>query len=518
MSFELEKESISVYEPLKASNLKTVVNADIIVPDTKPDAVNILEVNALPTIREKYVQKDKICVSGMLVYNVLYSGDTENKALRTIRYKMPFSEQIELTGAREDMNYYAQCDVAHTEYRIENSRKISVRSVLSFNCGASMRKNILAISNISGENEIPVRHSKVKVLDMEVCSQDVFSVSDIFKIPESGTEFDEILKTDIKINKSEQKIMNGKLVVKGSLLCDTLYTIDGEIYHLENEIPYTEVIDADDVSPSMHTEVSYRLHDTEFEHFVSDEGNQINISVDIEVLTKAYSEKEYQVISDTYCPDYEINISEENATVYTADDSFREVYSINESINLPESAPSVVKVYNIVAHPVLDNVVSHAGYVQHDGHLDVKILYLSDSANRPMCSVNKQLPFSVRINTPKSSSDSFADSAVELEHISYILKSDKCLEIRTAIDCCGKITSKHKVKFITGIDINNEKPILKKRQAGITIYFADQNESLWDIAKRYNTTEAEIASINGIEQSAPLRQRQQLLIPKRVII
>ena len=518
MSFDLEKESVSVYEPLKAANLKTVVNADIIVPDTKPDVINILEVNALPTIREKYVQKDKICVSGMLVYTVLYSGDTENGAVRSIRYKMPFSEQIELLGAREDMSYYAECDIAHTEYRIENSRKISVRSVLSFNCGAAMRKRVLAVSNVSGEQEIPVRHTKVKVLDMEACSLNVFSVSDSFRIPESGSEIDEILKTDIKINKNEQKIMNGKLVVKGSLLCDTLYTIDGEIYHIENEIPYTEVIDADDVSPSMHTEVNYKIYDAEYDQSTSEEGNQININVGIEVLTKAFSENEYQVVSDVYCPDYEIDVSEENVIVYSVDDSFREAYSVNESLCLSESSPSILKVYNIVASPVLDNVVANVGYIQHDGHLDVKILYLSDSQSRPVCSANKQLPFSIRVNSSKTDSDTYADSIVELEHISYVLKSDKCLEIRASLDCCGKVTSKHSTSFITDISLLSEVPLKKKKQAGVTIYFADQNETLWDIAKRYNTTEEEIALINGIEQSAPLRHRQQLLIPKRVII
>jgi len=41
------------------------------------------------------------------------------------------------------------------------------------------------------------------------------------------------------------------------------------------------------------------------------------------------------------------------------------------------------------------------------------------------------------------------------------------------------------------------------------------NDDIWDIAKRYHTTEEEILSVNRLEGNVMLTSGQQLIIPKR---
>ena len=50
---------------------------------------------------------------------------------------------------------------------------------------------------------------------------------------------------------------------------------------------------------------------------------------------------------------------------------------------------------------------------------------------------------------------------------------------------------------------------------GITGYVVQKDESLWDIAKRYHTTEEELMRTNGI-QAGPLAPGQKLVIVKSV--
>ena len=68
---------------------------------------------------------------------------------------------------------------------------------------------------------------------------------------------------------------------------------------------------------------------------------------------------------------------------------------------------------------------------------------------------------------------------------------------------------------ITDVEVNEDLPIDKSSQPGIVIYFAEESDTLWDIAKRYHTTTAEIAQVNKIDEDEQLKNRQQLLIPKR---
>lgn len=52
----------------------------------------------------------------------------------------------------------------------------------------------------------------------------------------------------------------------------------------------------------------------------------------------------------------------------------------------------------------------------------------------------------------------------------------------------------------------------KKRSAALTIYFAQQGEELWDIARRYNTRVDLICTENNITTDC-VEQNQKLHIP-----
>ena len=66
--------------------------------------------------------------------------------------------------------------------------------------------------------------------------------------------------------------------------------------------------------------------------------------------------------------------------------------------------------------------------------------------------------------------------------------------------------------------LDEETPLKKENQSGITIYFSDEGEKLWDVAKRYRTTTDEIARINSIDENILLKKNQKLIIPKRVLV
>ena len=518
MSFELETESIRIYEPLKAANVKAVIDTDIIVPDTKPDVLNILQVNALSSISEKYIQKDSISVSGFIDYTVLYSGGDDTIEVKSIRYKAPFTQQIDAVGIEDDMFNYVLSNVSHIEFHIQNSRKINVKSVVSFDTGVIGRTVASAVSSVSSEYQMPVKKDNIRVLNMAVCSDNKFYISDELRFSGISGDIEELLKSDIKLSGREIKTMNNKVVAKGSVIVDTLYTIDGDIYHMENEIPFTEVLDVDGITPEMHSEIKYNLCTAEYELVNTDEESYISFSGTIEVLIKAYEENSYDVITDAYSPDYELEVSKKHFEIRRVDDTFANTFTVNEMLSLGESVPGIIKVYNLIVTPHIESTKASNGSGLVNGYLDTKLLYLSDSQNLPVYSATKKIPFSFNIDNNNLTENSIIEADVTLEHAGYVLKSEHDAEIRAAIKTSAKIISASSADIITDMNLDDEKPIQKVNQPGIVIYFADDNETLWDIAKRYNTTTQEIASVNGINEDEILNKRQQLLIPKRLVV
>lgn len=518
MSFELETESIRIYEPIKTANVKTVIDTDIIVPDTKPDVLNILQVNALSSITEKRLQKDAVSVMGYVDYTVLYSGGEENVQVKSINYRAPFSQVIDAMGISDDMFNYVTSNVSHIEFHVQNSRKINIKSVVCFDTGAYLKKNISAASSVVSELNLPSKKEDIKALDICVCSNNSFFVSNEIRLNSQIDGTCEILKTDAKLRAGEVKTMNNKVVIKGSLITDTLYSIDDDIYHLENEIPFTEVLDVDDISPDMHTEIRYNITGLDTELVGDSDDNVIRYDATVDVLIKAFEENLYPIISDIYSPDYQMNVKGDKIRVFSVEDLSNKTFSVNETVSISENMPGIVKVYNLSVNPIAEVLSINNGVGTIDGHLAIKLLYLSDSKSMPVYSVDKKVPFKFDINTDMQKENMCLESNITLEHASYTLKSDRDAEIRVALKADTKFISSADKEIITDISIDEDAPLKKSNQSGITIYFADDSESLWDIAKRYNTTAEEIAKVNNLSENEVLEKRQQLLIPKRVAI
>ena len=70
MSVEILKEVINHTHEKRGLSVSYISDCDIIVPDYKPDILNILEVTAFEQIDEKNISKDYVTVSGTINYNI----------------------------------------------------------------------------------------------------------------------------------------------------------------------------------------------------------------------------------------------------------------------------------------------------------------------------------------------------------------------------------------------------------------------------------------------------------------
>lgn len=518
MSLELDTQKIQINEPLKATNVRTVVDTDIIVPDSKPDVLNVLQVNAISSVTEKYVQKDNITVSGMIDYTILYSGDEEPVHVKSINFRTPFSQQIEVSGISDDMLSYIRSDVRHIEYHIQNSRKINVRSVVSLDTNVIDSKISSVVSGIHSDSSIPSKSEVIKAFNLAVCSENSFEIEESLHVPGANPNIDDILKSDIRLDSGEMKVVNNKVVAKGSVVVNTLYTCDDDIYYMENEIPFTEVMDVEGITPDMHSDISYTIDAASYETEKDDEGaaNGVYVKINVGCLVRAYEDDSYEVISDVYSPDYKLNVSRKNINVSEILDTSNPSLNVSDTLSLGDDMPEMVKIYNFLAQPYIDSAAIENGNVVVEGSVNTQILYLSDDAESPVYCAKKEIPFTYKKECPAIVPGAAVKASVHSEHGGYTFKSPTEAEVRISLRLGIDVLRTHSADVITDIAVNTDEPIDKKSQPGIVIYFAESSDTLWDIAKRYNTTVSEIAAVNNIDENERLQDRQQLLIPKRV--
>ena len=85
------------------------------------------------------------------------------------------------------------------------------------------------------------------------------------------------------------------------------------------------------------------------------------------------------------------------------------------------------------------------------------------------------------------------------------------IDLRIEIKLNSTVLKRNTAELMTNIDFDKSK-IKEKKHSAITIYFSDKNESVWDIARKYNTTTDAIKAENEITENT-IKENLMLLIP-----
>lgn len=514
MSIELNRQQICITEDKCSASIKAITESDIIVPDSKSDCLSILEVDALPELSEKYISKDYITLTGSVNYKILYMG--EDNKIENIEYSAPFSKQIDAAGCDDSMTSFIKCSVSHVEYSVINSRKLNVKSVMNVDAKAYSRSDIPLISSISGDVSLPAKTKSVNNFNLSICSSHGFEIDESVKLPPAGPDIDSILKYDVRITDQELKVVINKVVARGNLMLSTLYVNEGEIYSSENEIPFTHIADVDGISPDMYTTADYEIKNISCQRNLDDDATMsvINIKADVGLTIRAYDEKKVEYISDVYSPDYDIEVESQKICVTEMIDTQTAQCTISESFLSKED---VERIYSVTSKSFVDEVILNQNSVTVNGFVNAVVLCKSSGEKSGTHSVSGDIPFSCTLPVARSYEikNAFAEASSFVEHESYSIEGGSNIKLRLIVRLNSTVKRSFAIDAVTNISFDQEKKIDKSNQAGITIYFVQSGDDMWNIAKRYHTTSSEINSVNNLDENASLSVGQQLLIPKR---
>lgn len=519
MAIELQREALQISEDLSGTAVQTVVDTDIIVPDSKPDVLRVLQVDAASVVNEKYIQKDHLTISGSVSYKILYASDEADaqSGVKSILYNAPFSQQVEIKGIDDTMMTAVKSDVVHVEFGIQNSRKINVKTVIELDSSVVHTASETIVCGVEGELDLPYRKDTLQSYNLVACKEDVFALGDALSVPAGNPMIDEILKVDVSIDGKDIKVVNNKVVAKGNVNICTLYMgTNGEMSSMEHQLGFTEVLDVADITAEETCDVEYQVRDMDYKITQDNDGdpNLVDFQMQLSAVTKAYAQTSMEVLSDVYSPDYEVSVDRRDLTVNQLVYGGVSQTVIRDQVEIPADQPSIVKIYNVIAKPYLETCALENGKVTIHGTVDAYLLYLSSSADSPVYSVKKEVPFTHTVDVPDADGGK-PEVKLTAEHVNYSLNSANEAEVRFVVSADTRVVKTSAVSVITDVALDEEARIDKSQQPSITIYFAQAGDSLWDIAKRYHTTIEEIASVNKVDPFSELAAAQQLLIPKR---
>ena len=183
--------------------------------------------------------------------------------------------------------------------------------------------------------------------------------------------------------------------------------------------------------------------------------------------------------------------------------------TVKENVIPADAIPPIQHVYNVVAKPYVNGISAENGMINIEGIIDTYILYISPRDDSPVYSFKEEVPFNLTVDATSVDADNIIKVKTETNHVSYNLNAAGEIELRIVLK--NNITA-----FKTsGADIINsveEQETDDCDMPSIILYFVQNNDTLWDIAKRYHTKAAYIEELN--ELGGKLCPGQQILIPK----
>ncbi len=508
---ELIKDTINVCNITAKGVSQAMADGDVIVPDVKPDILKLLQVDAQACITDKYIENGRLVINGRVDYKILYVPDSGEHKIKSILTSMDFRQAVDSGGADADAKLLVKPFVDKVEFNTVNSRKMRIRTIIHLEYEVCRLNSFEVLKDVVDE-KLEKEYTEVEFENTVDISEHTFTINDRIEVPNGAESIGEILKTDVKIYDTEYKALSGKVIVKGNAGICVLYTDNGgDIRFLEAEIPFTEIVDSESINDDTVCDIDYCILGGMCSVEPDNDGDLrvCNIDTDVCVILKGVELTKKEIIKDCYMPYKKTSCNKEQVKLKTSVERPRLQNTLREVIELPKNLPGITGIYNVMSNAIITKTETQRNKIFCEGKVETYILYLTDSAENPVYSYKKEIPFSYIIECENDTEQLMCEIKAGVKHVSYNLNSNGEIELRCMLGIECVITKENQVNNICSIDIED-----KNSDDSIIVCFVEKGEKAWDIAKKYTVPKEKLLLYNNLDDDI-IPEGKKIFIPMR---
>ncbi len=508
MEINIKNESLSVCSAVYSSKNNFNAECDVIIPDSKPDILKVLQLSAIPKITSCETKSGRVSVSGIITYNILYLADDEAKSINSITSSCEFSNVVREDAIAEGMLTFSDVDISELNCNIANCRKITLSSTLSMALRVYSCYQLELIADIDGAC---TKRKDIYSSTIASHAESRCTLTDSFSLASGKDPIQEILKADALITESEIKVIDDKAVIKGNLRITVLYKTVSKIEYAQSEVPFAHIIEADAIREDMDCEYLTKLQRIDVSPSPDSEGNMTVIDFSADLFFRIIARCTYNAkcVVDAFLPHGKLECKHNIISCDHIESIINKNVDIKERITLPASLPPIESVYQVVVRPFIESCSVDGKNLRTSGYAEVYILYLSSDESSPVYSYKTNVDFSSVSDSPGC----MVSTATEckMKNMSYTINSDNCIEVRAALDVSVQCIRTSEADAIYSV---RELEYIAPKRPSIIVSFISEGRSLWDIAKEYGINPKAILSANALESEEDIKPHMSLIIPK----
>jgi len=238
MEMNIKNETLPVCSAVCRSKNNFSSECDIIVPDTKPDILKVLQLSAIPKVTNCEIRSGHVIVSGSIRFDILYLADDEEKCVKSITSSCEFSNLVRDGSINDSMLAFTDVDVCNLVCNVENCRKLSVKATLCMNASVYSSLSLDVITGIEGAC------TKSQTLTSDVIcahARDMTVITDSFSLSQGKAPIEEVLKADAFLTESSIKVIDDKAILKGTVQVTVLYKSAAGVEYARSEVSFAHI-------------------------------------------------------------------------------------------------------------------------------------------------------------------------------------------------------------------------------------------------------------------------------------
>ncbi len=521
MPLELIKNPLKVSRIIGENVFSTVVEEDINVPDINPDLYKILAPSATVQLKDCEVLNDKVLANGQVLISILYAADDEGKPLHNMDVAASFSQGIEIPGARPKMKESVNTVIQHIDCYMINSRKLGIKVIMDLYCKVEDLFDLELATDVRGLSDIQVLREPGSFKQVMGYNKDRYEFNEELSIAADVPVIDKILRSDFKVIVKDEKTIEGKVEVTGFLGVCILYkadTEDNQLQYQEFEIPFTQYIEIPAAEKDMECVTDSALQECYLEVSEDENGDRrvVNAYMVLGMGARVFKDTEQDVVVDAYSPTNVVDIEKDIIELSEFVGKGRSNIVIKETMGIKHGDPEIEKVCYVNVMPIVNEVRMLDDRVMVEGMMECTAVYMTSYSAEPMCSMMEQIPFrhfvdisGVRLGMPctvKCSADS----------VNFTQINNEVIELRVVLGIYAEAVKRIEKKLVESVEAVEGVSIDFGRIPAVTIYMVQKGDTLWSIAKRYNTTVDALARLNAIDNPSKVTDGMQIMILKNI--
>lgn len=492
MEYHLTKKTISRLRYAADTVTEQAVDVDLSLPDYCPDIEKILSCTLIPEINMTNVSGDRLTIEGSSCVRVVYlDGD---RMIRVYEYRTPFSESLPIKGEAPDHVVYVDAKPEYLNCRALSPRKLSLHGAFSLSVRIAVRDDQPYYAYDDGD-ELQTKSDTLSVSTLCGMSSESFSVQEDISV--SGkSDINTLISHRLSARITDRKAIQNKIMVNAELKLDLMYLSGVEEPELEcmsYSLPISRVVDCEGVDENavIDGELSVMSSDVHLSDDALDGSSVLSLDAKLCFNTLCYASCEIEVLSDAFSTEKDAQVQTEpfsccsDILCRSFTDTGKATIGLEEEIG---------KILDVHCEKLTASCTAADDKVTITARMTVGI-YFEDQEGETRY-VERDAEFSYCPDTQGSTEVLRLRAAAD--SLSYRLKDSRNIEMRA--EMCYRLTVCKRLSCAAVSSVSADDDAPKKTQdSTLILYYADDGDRVWDIAKRFCSRPADIIAENDLD-------------------